>query len=41
MTCPWQSGVVVWDEELTVRDGAAFLAGGACPFATAGRDDST
>ncbi len=35
------SGVVGWDEELTVRDGAAFLAGAACPFAIAGRDDST
>ncbi len=41
MTCPWQPGVVGWEEKLTVRDGAVFLAGAACPFATAGRDDST
>ena len=41
MTSLCQPDVVGWDEELTVRDGAAFLAGGACPFATAGRDDNT
>ena len=41
MTRLCQPGVVGWHEELTVRDGAAFLAGGACPFATAGRDDNT